>query len=250
MLLYSVLVEAYVRWHGSLILGTIPTFLCQNDQVLDACKPGKDANSGHKQILDIDNNINKTRHCQRTAATVHPTKTRRPLHISLLPSVPSRLQPTMGPLKRTAKAPQPDANADGETPASPPPPIPHAPSAAHLALTTERETTSDAYKKAQKAEKQHRTRRQAARARTHYAAAKIHIKTAYKEFVSGVEASIGVVGLLHYVLREKMSASPEDKQKRKLERTASKRQKLEEKMRKIEDEDRMARDAEKETPDE
>ncbi|EME41369.1 hypothetical protein DOTSEDRAFT_81704 [Dothistroma septosporum NZE10] len=144
----------------------------------------------------------------------------------------------MGLLKRKAKTPSPATGADGETAEAANSTIPHAPSAAHLALITERETTSDAYKKAQKAEKQYRTHRQAARARTEYAAAKTHVKTAHKELISGMKASVRVVGLFHYVLKEKMSATPEDKQKRKLERTASKRQKLEEKMKKIEHEDK------------
>ena len=149
----------------------------------------------------------------------------------------------MGLLKRKAKNHSPATKTEDETSAAPTA-LPHAPSAAHLALITERETTSDAYKKAQKAEKQYRTRRQAARARDQYTAAKTHLKTAYKEFGSGLKASVSVVRLLHYVLEDKVSATPEDKQKRKLERTASKRHKLEEKMKKIEDEDNKAKEAE------
>lgn len=129
----------------------------------------------------------------------------------------------MGLLTKKKKGDTPDA-AD----------VPRAPSATELALIAERENTTSQAKKARKAETTYRVKRQATRARTERAAAKTHIATSFKELRSGFGAGWRAFWLLHYCLRDRMAPKQGTKERKQLERTETKRKKLEEKMKKAE----------------
>lgn len=142
----------------------------------------------------------------------------------------------MGLFKRRPKD-QASADAGEKAEETPNAPVPPAPSATHLALIAERETTASAHRKAEKAESAYRVRKRATTARTEYAAAKAHIKASWKEGIAGTKSTCKCVWLSPAVLLEKMSKAEDKKEKKALERSKSKREKMGEKMKKMEEEE-------------
>lgn len=142
----------------------------------------------------------------------------------------------MGLFKRKPKdqAPTEEEEKKEDTPSVP---VPPAPSATHLALIAERETTASAHRKAEKAESAYRVRKRATTARTEYAAAKAHIKASCREGIAGIKSTCKCAWLSPAVLLEKMSKAEDKKEKKALERSKSKREKMGEKMKRMEEEE-------------
>lgn len=123
-------------------------------------------------------------------------------------------------------------------------PLPPAPSATHLALIAERETTATAHRRAEKAESAYRNRKRATTARTEYAAAKTHIKTSWKEGVAGTKSICRCAWWSYAILMEKVGNVEVRQERKALERSRSKRERMGEKMRRLEEvEERRRKEA-------
>lgn len=121
------------------------------------------------------------------------------------------------------------------------PTLPTAQSETHITLLAERETAASAHRRAEKAEAAYRARKRATIARSEYAAAKTHMKTSWKEGYAGVKSTVKCAGLSHAILLEKVRNAENKNEKKALERSKSKREKMSEKMKKMEEEEEKRR---------
>ena len=99
-----------------------------------------------------------------------------------------------------------------------------------MGLRTERQKASSAYARAQRAEQAYRAKKQAGNARTHYTAAKLHYKAAYKSLKIGTRFFGSAVVALPGVWGEKVAEREEKKDGLRREKTIAKRKRLEEKL--------------------